>query len=156
LGNFLFDTGSYQKKHNPINSLRTFIFNIEIENKKITGWNREYFKIIREKCRPEPLTENELLEYNSHFEMLDELVKDREKIRKEWHRICQYWLNEYWEDMTAGGPEKFIENWAWAYLNGIPNLKDGIIDIADTKYNKHKNDTYDWERPYFPFEKNKP
>lgn len=152
LGNFVFDTGPYQKKHSPIDSLRTFIFNIEIENRKIVSWNREYFKIIRESCRPEPLNKTELQEFKTHFKMLDELVQDREKIRKEWHRICQYWIKEFWTEIVETGPDDFIEQWGWVYLNGIPGLAEGIKDMADVKYAKHKNDTYDWVRPYFPFE----
>jgi len=152
LGNFLFDTGPYQKKHCPVDSLRTFIFNIEIENKKIVGWNREYYKIIREKCRPEPLSREELKEFEKHFKMLDELAGDRDKVRKEWHRISQYWLNESWEKMTEAGPEKFIENWAWSSLSGNGFWRNGILDMAKKKYDKHKYDTYNWVRPYFPFE----
>ncbi len=153
LGNFLFDTGPYQKKHNPIDSLRTFIFNIEIENKKIVGWNREYFKIIREECRPEPLNNEELKEFESHFEKIDKLVEDRNKVREEWHRISKYWLNEYWDEMVKGSADDFIKTFSHSYFYIIPNLKEGFADFVENEYNDFKKTTLDWDRPFSIFEK---
>ncbi len=153
LGNFLFDTGPYQKKHNPIDSLRTFIFNLEIENKKITGWNREYFKIIREECRPEPLNNEELKEFEKHFEKIDELVKERNKVRKEWHRISKYWFNEYWDKLPLNNADEFLNNISRNTFYLIPNLMEGIADIAKSKYSEFKNTTLDWDRPFSIFEK---
>ncbi len=156
LGNFVFDIGPYQRKHNPLDTLKSHILLIEIKNKKIVGWKREFLKINPKEHRPHPITnKKELKTTKAYYQMLDQLLKNKEKVRQEWHKTCQYWLNEFWKEIVKQKPNTFIKNFGWFFLNCYPHLLAGIKDMADKEFEKHAYKDFKYYRPYFPFEKKK-
>lgn len=152
IGNFIFDIGPYQRKHSPQDAYRAVILNLKIKNKRIESWSRDYFKIDPDFVRPVCLNEEEKEAFQDHFDKIDTLVKDREKVRLEWHRISRYWLTEYWDQITEAGPDGFIDQWGWRRMTALSYMFEGINDMSLAKYKGFKNETFDWVRPYFPFE----
>ncbi len=152
LGNFAFDTGPYQHKHCPVDSLRSHILSVEIENGRVTGWSRELLKINPDEARPEPLTPTEQAEHAAHYEQLDKLLLSDETVRKHWHANCQYWLEYFWPEIIKHGPAGFMEKFGWHWIPEFPQLLAGLKDMAEAKYRQHADNNFEWIRPFSPFE----
>lgn len=152
LGNFAFDTGPYQHKHSPVDSLRSYILSVEIVDGCVVGWSRDLLKINLEEARPEPLTQTEQAEHAAHYEQLDQLLRSDETIREHWHENCRYWLEHFWPEIIEHDPNKLIEQFGWHWVHDFPQLINGLKDMAEVQYQKHAGNDFEWTRPFSPFE----
>ncbi len=160
LGNFIFQIGDYQG-NNSDNTWKSTIHSFDIENGKVTGWDREHFKIDAGDFRPSPLSEEERDAAAQHAELLDSLIADPDKLREIWYESCMHYfvntLSGDWNNPLSEGPENFIENNGWRYLGNAEsrNWALGILEMCERKYAENSAGDFEYVRPNFPFQDRK-
>jgi len=153
LGNFVFDIGTYQEKHNRIDSLRSYILKIKIHNNKIKSWKRVYLKIKKNEHRPYPLKNYEKKKAEKYYKRLDWFLRNEKELREEWHKTCQYWFNILWKDHKNLKANSYMKDFGWRLLNCYPHFLAGLKDMADLEFKKKGNNDFKYNRPFSPFEK---
>ena len=157
LGNFAFRATSYLKS-NSLDVLRAHVFFVDIEDGKIVGWRREYFRLDEKENRPVPLTGEEAAREKIHYEALDTIVADAKRLREIWYESCRLYLAQYWKSLTEAGPEGFIERSGWRVLGNdeSANWVTGILELARTEYEKNAHGDFEFVCPNSPFMKSPP
>ena len=135
LGNFLFDVDSF-KNGNP-HCAHSFVLFAEIDKAGVQSIERVPFSISgTPEYRPHPLSGKERDELIEYFHHLDELLKDKELVGRNWREITLERLKWYWAEMQKIGPEEFFDELAWRLFQVAENRSwtSEILKISEEKY----------------------
>jgi len=157
LGNFAFRSCASCVAASP-DVLRSHVFYVDIEDGKVAGWRREYFRIDAEEGRPLPLTAQEAAREQEHYETLDRIVADPERLREIWYDLCRSYLARDWNSLVEAGPDRFIEHNGWRVLcnDESANWVKGVLELARIEYEKNARGDFEFVCPNSPFMKKAP
>ncbi len=151
LGNFIFKMDDYQVGGSP-NTKRSHVLLMDIEDGKVVGWHREYFRIDDKENRPVGLLEDERAEAEEHYRELDEIVADEARLREVWYESSMHYMNMYWNSMVKEGAEGFIKGAGWRVLCGSEHKHwiCGIKELAKREYNERVSGDFEFVPPSSP------
>ncbi len=155
LGNFLFDITGYQLD-NTDNVSRSHIFYADIEDGKITGWRRRYFRLDREYGRPCPLSPAEQEDEEKYYRELDALLENPERLSELWHENCLRRLARTLERIrneSEISPMQFLHKYGKSLFGDMSHeYLDGLYEIARNDYLKHAYADFEYKRPHAAYD----